>query len=450
MPVKTTIDKNAPILMQWIVFDPNLLKEQAEEGRHPLPNTKEFPHRQRLLDMAAVEQDRLICLYYLGDTLDKKQNEQMQELENLAPNIRAIDFNKLDWNEYDFEFDADRLTINLELGKKMKMLEYLKLPYTDDRMGFRLDMMRTLMLLKAGDGLIESEKVKPEEIPSSKSVIYFDFDAEIDGKIGKLDAPLGILAARTKGERTRYNYENSAIAVSDINHPVIINTYNQIKTNLTDTRPVLHKRLRNTIEPYLNKESEFDKDKFLNSILDLEKNINQYSSFVYHKNPEECNKKFINNLIDKLKNEKDAEKFLDIIDQSSKLCGIIIPKNQQQTAYCHFINNLEDFALQEIDHSSIENMRKEQKEKYREETELDRILEKKICLNFAIEKNGSQFEIKSGARSWKRPICYNVIGGRMHKTVSGYMYKDPELEIKNNISTNLEDVRQEQNKDHCR
>ncbi|GHM58747.1 MAG: hypothetical protein sGL2_08970 [Candidatus Mesenet longicola] len=163
-----------------------------------MPNTETFPHRQRLVNMAKVEPDRLICLYYLDDTLNKDQNQQMQALENLAPNIRAIDFNKLDWSEYDFEFDTNRLTSDLDSDKKMRMTEYLKLPNIDKRMGFRLDMMRILMLLKAGDGFIESKKIKPEEISNSKSVIYFDFDAKIEGKIGELNAPLGILASRTK------------------------------------------------------------------------------------------------------------------------------------------------------------------------------------------------------------------------------------------------------------
>ncbi len=226
---KTTIDKNAPILMQWIISDPKRLKEQAEEGRHPLPNTKTFPHRQRLIDMATVEPDRLICLYYLGDTLDEKQNKQMEELENLAPNIKAIDFNQLDWSEYDFEFNTSMLSVE-DKGEDMKMTEYLKLPNTDNRMGFRLDMMRSLMLLKAEQGVIEARKVKEGDI--GKGAIFFDFDIVPKNRMGQLEAPYGILSGYNRSICSHNAFKfffYSTAAVTESKNYVLTNACENIK-----------------------------------------------------------------------------------------------------------------------------------------------------------------------------------------------------------------------------
>ncbi|XGA08250.1 MAG: hypothetical protein U0X86_000449 [Wolbachia endosymbiont of Xenopsylla cheopis] len=72
------------------------------------------------------------------------------------------------------------------------------------------------------------------------------------------------------------------------------------KANLTETKPVLYKKLRSIIVPYLNNKNEFDKEsqkKLLNSIKNLQKETDQYSSVVHFDNPKKCNKKLIDSLI---------------------------------------------------------------------------------------------------------------------------------------------------------
>ncbi|WP_333023424.1 hypothetical protein [Wolbachia endosymbiont of Pentidionis agamae] len=62
------------VFRQWIVYDPEKLRRDVSEDRHPLPNTyQKYSHRQTLLDSALADKEALHCLFYLGDTLAKNK-----------------------------------------------------------------------------------------------------------------------------------------------------------------------------------------------------------------------------------------------------------------------------------------------------------------------------------------------------------------------------------------
>ncbi len=141
----------------------------------------------------------------------------MEDLEKLRPNIRVIDFNTLDLKEFDFNFKHPTLG-------KTSISNYYKNLYPipkDKRINFgsEIDLMRVLILLKAGEALIESEKAKPEEIPDSKAAIYFDFDIQPnkEGKeIGKVKISEDILISHSGN-----GLENAIMAVSGSNNSVL-------------------------------------------------------------------------------------------------------------------------------------------------------------------------------------------------------------------------------------
>ncbi|GHM58398.1 MAG: hypothetical protein sL5_05530 [Candidatus Mesenet longicola] len=392
MPTKTTIDANAPILMQWIVSSSDRLNKEAEPGRHPLPNTQTFPHRQRLVNMAKVEPDRLICLYYLGDTLNEEQNTLMQYLENLAPNIRAINFNKLDWSEYDFEFNTSMLSVDDE-GENMKMTEYLKLPNTDNRLGFRLDMMRILMLLKCPKAaLLELNKVEAWDKPIGEGGIYFDFDFSLSSKMGKLKAPYGILSGYAKGVGNVYDFFFPAtVAVTESKNPALTSA---------------HENIKNCIGYDNDGSIKKHKLKF------------KYDTITFY-----------------------AGDFLTIDSRQNDLVSFSVASGINCSVFAAASSEIQAKAL-------------------RDNATQDLVKKNEICFTHAVNRNDAKVivsndaingkEFHSWATSEDLDINKNFGSNTTYTEIFDMMYKAPELEIKNSISTNLKNIEQEQDKGYCR
>lgn len=449
---KTTIDANAPILMQWIVSSPERLNKEAEPGRHPLPNTETFPYRQRLVNMAKVEPDRLICLYYLGDTLNEEQNKQMQDLENLAPNIRAIDFNKLDWSEYDFEFNTSMLSVE-DKGQEMKMTEYLKLPNTDNRMGFRLDMMRLMMLLKCPKAVLsELNKIGTWDKSIGEGGIYFDFDFVLSDKMGELQSPYTMSAGYSKNESNTFNYFNSFMAVTTDNNPILIDAYYNLKAFLDLNQPGIYEEFFSDIDKYYSYDGDFLKHRKTASvlagiILSIEGfNAVDYSTIYFFLVNYRSYRQDINSIMQK--NTKDRRK-KSVIDIQKRHLKLALDEYQSLLAYYFIGNSFGKFIFDKTP-TGIKTKVDNETNTHAKYKLIHKLVATRNNILFSTLP-GHSFNITNVAtknekcRSWaisENLDANQVLGGKATYTkIFDMMYKAPELEIENSVSTNLKGVK---------
>ncbi|WP_339045729.1 hypothetical protein [Candidatus Mesenet endosymbiont of Agriotes lineatus] len=114
-------------------------------------------------DKYLSENTPIFMQYYTDSGLSNVQKQKTEDLEKLIPNIRIIDFNTLDLFEHPSLGD---ITIS----------NYYKNLYSipkSQRIGFgaEIDLMRVLILLKAGGALIELGKAKPELKIKQQSIL---------------------------------------------------------------------------------------------------------------------------------------------------------------------------------------------------------------------------------------------------------------------------------------
>ncbi|QXK91890.1 hypothetical protein HL033_04015 [Neoehrlichia mikurensis] len=182
----------APILMFWMVKNPSKLYA----NQLPLPNNKNYPYKQRLLNWATKEPQRKIKFYYISIGLSAEQISLLHDLSDPnkggKDNIEVIDFIKKFSHKYDITYLYNKEII----------------------LTWKTDISRLIMLM--------------EDSPA----LYFDFDIlPKSEKIGNIIVNNDIGFVLGRYDPGYYNDEwldISVIASTVKNNPNILAAYNAV------------------------------------------------------------------------------------------------------------------------------------------------------------------------------------------------------------------------------
>jgi hypothetical protein len=198
------ISVDAPIGYIWLVPFPNKLKK----GVHPLPNTRIYPYQQNLKTTAEIHSNRDIIVHYFGNLTDE-QISDMQNLSELSPNIKTLDFFSINWEKYDFSFLYNDTTVTL--------LEFLKMDNSDNLLGLRKDIAEHLLLLHHPNG-----------------IIFIDFDNKIlEPILVPLPTDIGVLCGWDTEMENRFNFfVNNAMVTNGPNSPILNDAFDKLQQYL--------------------------------------------------------------------------------------------------------------------------------------------------------------------------------------------------------------------------
>lgn len=333
-------------------------------------------------------------------------------------------------------------------GENMKMTEYLKLPNTDNRMGFRLDMMRLMMLLKCPKAaLLELNKVGAWDKSVGEGGVYFDFDFAPSEKMGELESPHGLSTGFFKAKGNVFNYYNSIMAVTAENNYILIDAHNNLKAFLDSSQLDSYEEFLNDVDKYYLYSKNLPKNKRTAPVLAAtivettdHDQISNISLTFYFLNNYEDYRQDINDFMQKNNDNKNEKTVFNI--QKDHLRSAL-NEFQLYLAYVFVGNSLGKFIF--------------------EKAPIDMLTKYGLIHKFVATKDNIFFSAtehdftitpiedkKCRTISENPDVNKNFGSDTTYTETFDMMYKAPELKIENSISTNLKDVKQEQNKDYRR
>lgn len=320
------------------------------------------------------------------------------------------------------------------------------------------------MLLKCPKAaLLELNKVEAWDKPVGEGGVYFDFDYALKSKMSELQAPYSILVGYNSDpiKESHFCYANSVMAVTTNNNPVFMNAHRDIKNYLHSNQSGPYEEFLSDIKKYYSYDENFYKNErkaapIIAGIIEIYEGIIHPSKCAYFLNNwKDYQEEFYTRIEEYAKDKKSKIPIDDCLDSAG--LKLAIHNFQVFLAFDFVGNSMAKFIIDKAPVEIKERIKDAETmiEKYKLICEF--LTSDKIALVTALHNNGVSMDSfvtdNKKYRSWV--ISEDAGINKFHGSNTTYteifemMYKAPELEIKNIVSTNLKDVKQEQNKGYC-